>query len=451
MSQMTLLLSPSSHPPRDLVNDLSVKLRMSPLVGQGSQPRSPVECSRQGWETPRTPYGFGELHLTKLEDPFLAQYIKEPKNDLRGIYVDSLRKSTSPMAFEYFQQYLKPTRKNSISSAPASRSPTLHRVQSKSKSNSPLRHHIVADVDMSDDSQILDSGSQPSRRGSECINDNKGSTNRKLSVSSSSTHTSPNVSTRDLRRRARPLTESPVPGAKKLHPQTEVQTLSREFSECPTPTLVKLIARMLQSLINLNDRNVPAAVSRPNNESAQNGGGSSSAEHSPDRKNKLLTRYHSRTPPAISIETYLSRLVKFNNFTQANLLLTIYYIDLLSHNFQPYFTLNSWTVHRFLLVATMLAQKALEDFFYTNDHYAKVGGVALTELNCLELDFLNRVDWKVVPAKQIPGGRTSIRDSKEVLDMYYWQLVTLMGNNVTEQNNVVYVFPGNGATVSSRL
>lgn len=444
---MTLLISPSSHSPRDLADDLSVKLRISPLLSHDSQPRSPAECVRQAWETPRSPHGFMELHQTKLEDPFLAQYIKEPQSNLRDLYFGSLKKSTNPNVFEYFQKYLKPNRKNSVSILPASRSPTLHRVQSKSKSSSPLRHHVVAEINASDESQLLDPGSHLDRRN--VANGNSESSNRKHSVSSS-VNDSPQDVTRDLRRRHRSSTESPVPGAKKLHPQTEVQMLSQDFSECPTPTLVKLIARMLQSLINLNDRNVPAAVSSPTSE---NGSGSSrsGADFSPDRKNKLLTRYHSRTPPAISIETYISRLVKFNNFTQANLLLTIYYIDLLSHNFQPYFTLNSWTVHRFLLVATMLAQKALEDFFYTNDHYAKVGGVALTELNCLELDFLNRVDWKVVPAKQLLGGRTSIRDSKEVLDMYYWQLVNLMGKNVTEQNNVVYVFPGNGAAVQSRL
>lgn len=449
---MTLLISPSSHSPRDMPDKLNVKLHISPLLGQGSQPRSPAESARQAWETPRSPLGFLELHQTKLEDPFLAQYIKEPHSNLRGLLNDSLRTSTSPKVFEYVQQYLKPNKRNSLSIPSVSRSPTLHRVQSKSKSksNSPLRHHVVADVEMSDDSQSLDPDSQKDRRSSVTMGKSEAN-NRKLSASSLSVHGSPNVSSRDLRRRARPLTESPVPGAKKLHPQTEIQTLSQEFSECPTPTLVKLITRMLQSLINLNDRNVPAAISSPTSESGHDGAGNASSDFSPDRKNKLLTRYHSRTPPAISIETYISRLVKFNNFTQANLLLTIYYIDLLSHNFQPYFTLNSWTVHRFLLVATMLAQKALEDFFYTNDHYAKVGGVALTELNCLELDFLNRVDWKVVPAKQILGGRTSIRDSKEVLDMYYWQLVTLMGKNVTQQNNMVYVFPENSAPIPSRF
>lgn len=86
----------------------------------------------------------------------------------------------------------------------------------------------------------------------------------------------------------------------------------------------------------------------------------------------------------------------------------------------------------------MLAQKALEDYFFTNDHYAKVGGVALTELNCLELDFLTRVGWKLVPAKQLDNNTTSIKYYKEVLQLYYEQLISLMGSNVSEHNNVVY-------------
>lgn len=215
----------------------------------------------------------------------------------------------------------------------------------------------------------------------------------------------------ELRRRRLLAAEQP---AKKPHPELARQ-LPLDFMKCATDDLICLIYRMLQSLITLNDRASP-----------------------PDAKQKL-TRYHLRTPPAISIQTYLARLTKFNNFSQATLLTTIYYIDLLSHNYQPYFSLNSWTVHRFLLVATMLAQKCLEDFFYTNDHYAKVGGVALTELNCLELDFLARVDWRLVPARQ-EGGRSLIKCYREVLDLYYAQLVGLMGRDATE--HVVYTLHG---------
>mmetsp|Transcript_5994 Transcript_5994/g.7317 ORF Transcript_5994/g.7317 Transcript_5994/m.7317 type:complete len:481 (-) Transcript_5994:89-1531(-) len=212
------------------------------------------------------------------------------------------------------------------------------------------------------------------------------------------------------------------------YPETKLKQitkkLTKEFMECAIDDLINLLSRMLRSLINLNDKNVPAAISNPQEKSSSS--------------NRVLTRYHSRTPPGISIHTYLTRLTKFNNFTAATLLTTIYYIDLLSHHYQPFFTLNSWTVHRFLLVATMLAQKLMEDFFYTNEHYAKVGGVAISELNCLELDFLNRVDWRCVPAKQVENGKSSIKFAKDVLDLYYGQLIQLMGKNISLDDEVIY-------------
>ncbi|CUM65726.1 uncharacterized protein PRCAT00003374001 [Priceomyces carsonii] len=222
-------------------------------------------------------------------------------------------------------------------------------------------------------------------------------------------------------------TTSSVPPVLKSPSIAEVtKVLSTEFVECEIDDLITLISRMLLSLVTLNDKLVPLSISLPNSSSTASA-------------NSLLTRYHSRIPPSISIKTYLMRLTKFNNFTPATLLTTIYYIDLLSLHYQPYFTLNSWTVHRFLLVGTMLSQKLMEDFFYTNDHYAKVGGVAVGELNCLELDFLSRVEWKCVPTKQLENGKTSIRYVKEVLDLYYTQLIQLMGKNTNKDDDCVYI------------
>lgn len=191
--------------------------------------------------------------------------------------------------------------------------------------------------------------------------------------------------------------------------------LPRNFMECPLGDLISLMGRMMALLIKVNDKQVPVEISHPLPETQTT-------------TNLLLTRYHLRSPPNISTTKYLSRLVKFNNFNPATLLTLIYYIDLLSHQYQPYFTLNLWTVHRFLLVATMIAQKLMEDFFYTNDHYAKVGGVAISELNCLELDFLARVDWRCVPVKSVDGS-SSIKHAQDVLSLYYNQLIELMGKN----------------------
>ncbi|EGV66823.1 hypothetical protein CANTEDRAFT_112282 [Yamadazyma tenuis ATCC 10573] len=205
--------------------------------------------------------------------------------------------------------------------------------------------------------------------------------------------------------------------------QKLVKLVPEDFVMCNINDLIVLISRMLANLISLNNKLVPNSIINGED----------------NKKGSLLTRYHSRTPPNISIINYLTRLTKFNNFSNANLLTCIYYIDLLSYNYQPFFTLNSWTVHRFLLIATMISQKSMEDYFFTNEHYAKVGGVALNELNYLEIDFLQRVNWRCIPYKTTTNGQSSIKDSKEVLDLYYRQLIELMGQNCKE-NEYIYVF-----------
>jgi len=58
------------------------------------------------------------------------------------------------------------------------------------------------------------------------------------------------------------------------------------------------------------------------------------------------------------------------------------------------------TSHRLALVAMLIAVKFNEDVFYTNKHYAQVGGVTTRELNLLEREFLQMLDWKVTIDKE---------------------------------------------------
>ena len=44
-----------------------------------------------------------------------------------------------------------------------------------------------------------------------------------------------------------------------------------------------------------------------------------------------------------------------------------------------------------------MAAKGLSDSFWNNSTYARVGGIKIAELGLLELDFLYRLDWKIVP------------------------------------------------------
>ena len=97
----------------------------------------------------------------------------------------------------------------------------------------------------------------------------------------------------------------------------------------------------------------------------------------------------------------------------------VFYIDRLCLLY-PAFTINSLTVHRFLITAATVAAKGLSDSFWTNHTYARVGGVSTKELAMLELDFLDRLDWNIVP-------------KAETLDDYYRSLVTRADDYTLEE------------------
>jgi len=116
-----------------------------------------------------------------------------------------------------------------------------------------------------------------------------------------------------------------------------------------------------------------------------------------------------RTAPGISVLDYLHRLAKHATLSQPLLVVMVYFIDLLCSAY-PDFTINTLTVHRFLITAATVAAKGLSDSFWNNSTYARVGGVRLAELKLLENEFLYRVDWRIVP-------------QPEVLESYYKGLI----------------------------
>jgi len=172
------------------------------------------------------------------------------------------------------------------------------------------------------------------------------------------------------------------------------KVLPDRYELCAIEDMVELVAHMLAELIATND-----AIR------ISNGG---------------LTRFHSRTAPGISVRDYLHRLARHATLTPPLLLAMVYYIDRLCAMNQE-FTINTLTVHRFLITAATVAAKGLSDSFWNNTTYARVGGVRVAELKLLELEFLYRVDWKIVP-------------NPEVLVAYYKGLVERTPGYVLESD-----------------
>lgn len=156
-----------------------------------------------------------------------------------------------------------------------------------------------------------------------------------------------------------------------------------KYETCEPKDLGVLISNMLMELIRLNDQ-IPLRDGR-------------------------LTRFHSRAPPGISVSDYLQRLIQHATLSPPIMLSMVYYIDRLCALY-PAFTINSLTVHRFLITAATVAAKGLSDSFWTNPTYARIGGIPVSELATLELEFLQKVQWKIVP-------------KPEVLEDYYASLV----------------------------
>ncbi|KAK5147337.1 hypothetical protein LTR04_000857 [Oleoguttula sp. CCFEE 6159] len=162
-----------------------------------------------------------------------------------------------------------------------------------------------------------------------------------------------------------------IPAAKRARPSApEPKVMPIKYETCDVKDLGVLISDMLMELVRLND-NIPL-------------------------RDGQLTRFHSRAPPGISVRDYLNRLIVHATLSPPILLSMVYYIEKLCALF-PTFTISSLTVHRFLITAATVAAKGLSDAFWTNPTYARVGGVSVRELALLELEFLERVEWRIVP------------------------------------------------------
>lgn len=158
--------------------------------------------------------------------------------------------------------------------------------------------------------------------------------------------------------------------------------------------------------------------------------------------------FHARNVPSISIEAYLLRILKYCPTTSDVFLSLLVYFDRMSRvgslgNFpgeppmgtrvvkngdknqmlgsssdwsmqetapeadfafpgMQGFAIDSYNVHRLIIAGITVASKFFSDVFYTNSRYAKVGGLAVHELNQLELHFLLLNDFRLtIPMSEI--------------------------------------------------
>eukprot|EP01065_Artemidia_motanka_P015933 TRINITY_DN19642_c1_g1_i1.p1 TRINITY_DN19642_c1_g1~~TRINITY_DN19642_c1_g1_i1.p1 ORF type:complete len:332 (+),score=106.28 TRINITY_DN19642_c1_g1_i1:368-1363(+) len=139
-------------------------------------------------------------------------------------------------------------------------------------------------------------------------------------------------------------------------------------------TLVQLIAGMLDSFTQTNDRIVATLPSeqRPGNQKAQS--------------------FVSFARPTVSITDYVRRIHRYCQASTECFLVALILVDRLIHKQQDLF-MCSMNVHRLFSTAVLLAIKCRDDMYYTNKFYAQVYGQGLKEINFLEREMLVLLDF----------------------------------------------------------
>ncbi|XP_020238763.1 cyclin-P3-1 isoform X2 [Cajanus cajan] len=107
----------------------------------------------------------------------------------------------------------------------------------------------------------------------------------------------------------------------------------------------------------------------------------------------VLTVFHGLRAPTLSVRKYIDRIFKYSGCSPSCFVVAHIYVDRYIQHTE--INLTSLNVHRLLITSIMLAAKFMDDAFYNNAYYAKVGGVSTSELNRLEMSFLFGIDFRL--------------------------------------------------------
>ncbi|CAL9154170.1 unnamed protein product [Musa hybrid cultivar] len=104
--------------------------------------------------------------------------------------------------------------------------------------------------------------------------------------------------------------------------------------------------------------------------------------------------FHGLTKPSISVRSYLERIFRYAGCSLSCYVAAYIYLDRFLRR-HPAVSLHSLNVHRFLITSVLAAVKFVDDIHYNNAYFAKVGGINLTEMNYLEVDFLFGIGFEL--------------------------------------------------------
>jgi hypothetical protein len=105
------------------------------------------------------------------------------------------------------------------------------------------------------------------------------------------------------------------------------------------------------------------------------------------------TAFYSDIIPTISLNDYLNRIIKYTEIEKKTLIIALIYID--KYSLSRNETISIHIIHKILFAAVLLSIKYNEDLVYTNEYYSLIAGIPLKEMNQIEYEFLNQINFNL--------------------------------------------------------
>ncbi|KAF8934705.1 hypothetical protein BGZ52_003401 [Haplosporangium bisporale] len=132
-----------------------------------------------------------------------------------------------------------------------------------------------------------------------------------------------------------------------------------DLSVHPVTSTLKMLASLLERITTANDK-IKQALPEPESPMVM-----TPAQH---QIHTSFTRFHA------SLLVYFDRMARN--------------VEEITGGEGRQFSIDSYNIHRLIIAGIMVSAKYFSDVFFTNSRYAKVGGLPVSELNQLEVEFL---------------------------------------------------------------
>ena len=136
-----------------------------------------------------------------------------------------------------------------------------------------------------------------------------------------------------------------------------------------------------------------------------------------DSKSALIKSFISKKIPAISIQDYIERILKYSKAFKEIVIIILIYLDTICAKNKIYLNYNN--IHKFIFAAFIVAIKFYEDDNYSISYYAKLGGISKKEAINLEYEFMCLIDFKLFV-------------NQKLYDKYYSYLMSLQEDDIED-------------------